>query len=86
MLIIVVMCVSLMKSLRAEPYESTLAPRVRRAVLHAQEHDLMEHQSVVLATLGHDAEEADLADLADSWTTRTVKRTVDAVDASPVPR
>ena len=56
MLIIVAMCVSLMKSLRAEPYESTLAPRVRRAVLHAQEHDLTEHQSVALATLGHEAD------------------------------
>jgi glycine betaine transporter len=56
MLIIVAMCVSLMKSLRAEPYESTLPPRVRRAVLHAQRHDLVEHQSVALATLGHEAE------------------------------
>lgn len=65
MLIIVIMCASLMKSLRAEPYESTLAPRVRRAVLHAQEHDLMEHQSVVLATLGHDAEKTDIVDLAE---------------------
>lgn len=65
MLIIVVMCASLMKSLRAEPYESTLAPRVRRAVMHAQEHDLMEHQSVALATLGHDAEQAGIADLDD---------------------
>ena len=36
MLIIVAMCVSLMKSLRAEPYESTLPSRVRRAVQHAQ--------------------------------------------------
>jgi len=58
MLIIVAMCLSLMKSLRAEPYESTLPPRVRRAVLHAQRHDLVEHQSVALATLGHEAEHA----------------------------
>jgi glycine betaine transporter len=58
MLIIVAMCVSLMKSLRAEPYESTLPPRVRRAVLHAQRHDLIEHQSVALATLGHEADHA----------------------------
>ncbi len=36
MLIIVAMCFSLMKALRAEPYESTLPSRVRRAVLHAQ--------------------------------------------------
>ncbi len=53
MLIIVAMCVSLMKALRAEPYESTLPSRVRRAVLHAQEHDLMDQQSVALASLGH---------------------------------
>jgi choline/carnitine/betaine transport len=56
MLVIVAMCFSLMKSLRAEPYESTLAPRVRRAVLYAQERDLVEHQSVALAVLGHDAD------------------------------
>ncbi|UUZ60669.1 BCCT family transporter [Nocardioides sp. B-3] len=52
MLIIVAMCVSLMKSLRAEPYESTLPTRVRRAVLHAQKYDPAEHQTVVPATLG----------------------------------
>ena len=85
MLIIVVMCASLMKSLRAEPYESTLAPRVRRAVLHAQEHDLIEHQSVVLATLGHDAAEAALADLADELD-ELADQDGDAVNASPVPR
>ena len=57
MLVIVAMAVSLMKSLRAEPYESTLPSRVRRAVLHAQKHDLVEHQTVALAVLG--AEPAD---------------------------
>ena len=46
MLVIVAMCVSLMKSLRAEPYEVTLPTRVRRAVLHAQKYDLVEHQTV----------------------------------------
>ena len=56
MLIIVAMCVSLMKSLRAEPYESTLPPRVRRAVQHAQRYELIEHQSVALAALGHEAD------------------------------
>ena len=56
MLVIVAMCVSLMKSLRAEPYESTLPSRVRRAVLHAQRMDNLEHQSVALATLGHDVD------------------------------
>lgn len=54
MLIIVAMCVSLVKSLRAEPYESTLPARVRRAVLHAQKYDLVEHQTVALASLGAD--------------------------------
>ncbi len=52
MLVIVAMCVSLMKSLRAEPYESTLPTRVRKAVLHAQKYDLVEHQTVALASLG----------------------------------
>ncbi len=56
MVVIIVMCISLMKSLRAEPYESTLPPRVRRAVLHAQEQDLFGQQSIALAALGHDDE------------------------------
>ena len=56
MLVIVAMCVSLMKALRAEPYESTLPSRVRRAVLHAQRMDNLEQQSVALATLGHDVD------------------------------
>jgi glycine betaine transporter len=38
--------------LREEPYESTLPPRVRRAVLHAQRQDRLAHQSIALATLG----------------------------------
>jgi len=54
MLVIVAMCVSLVKSLRAEPYESTLPARVRRAVLHAQKYDLVVHQNVALASLGAD--------------------------------
>ena len=52
MLVIVAMCVSLLKELRAEPYESTLPSRVRRAVLHAQQYDLAEQQTVALAVLG----------------------------------
>jgi choline/carnitine/betaine transport len=56
MLIIVAMAVSLMKSLREEPYESTLPSRVRRAVLHAQEQDLAQHQGVALAVLGAEPE------------------------------
>jgi len=54
MLVLIAMCVSTLKSLRAEPYEATLPPRVRRAVQHAQRHDRLEHQSIALATLGHD--------------------------------
>ena len=57
MLVICAMCVSLMKSLRAEPYESTLPPRVRRAVLHAQKYDSMEHHTVALAAYGADPHE-----------------------------
>ncbi len=57
MLVICAMCVSLMKSLRAEPYESTLPPRVRRAVLHAQKFDTMEHHTVALAAYGADPQE-----------------------------
>ena len=54
MLILIAMCFSLLKSLREEPFESTLPPRVRRAVLHAQRQDRLEHQSIALATLGCD--------------------------------
>jgi hypothetical protein len=51
------MCVSLMKALREEPYESTLPSRVRKAVLHAQKYDSVENHSVALAALGADPEE-----------------------------
>jgi glycine betaine transporter len=53
MLVLIAMCLSTLKALRAEPYESTLPPRVRRAVQHAQRHALLEQQSIALATLGH---------------------------------
>jgi choline-glycine betaine transporter len=36
MLILIAMCVSLLKALRQETFESTLYPRVRRAVQHAE--------------------------------------------------
>jgi glycine betaine transporter len=54
MLLLIAMCISTLKALRAEPYESTLPPRVRRAVLHAQQQDQLEHQTIALATLGCD--------------------------------
>ncbi len=54
MLVLIAMCVSTLKALREEPYESTLPPRVRRAVLHAQRHDRLQHQTIALATLGCD--------------------------------
>ena len=54
MLVLIAMCISTFKSLREEPYESTLPPRVRRAVLHAQRHDRLQHQTIALATLGCD--------------------------------
>ncbi|UAL30045.1 BCCT family transporter [Nocardioides rotundus] len=60
MLVIIAMCVSLMKALRQEPYESTLPARVRRAVVHAQEQDLIAQQSVALAALGHEYDEDEL--------------------------
>lgn len=56
MLVICAMCVSLMKALREEPYESTLPSRVRKAVLHAQKYDSVENHSVALAALGADPE------------------------------
>jgi glycine betaine transporter len=58
MLVLIAMCVSTMKALREEPYESTLPPRVRRAVLHAQQQDQLEHQSIALASLGCDGLDA----------------------------
>ena len=57
MLVICAMCVSLMKALRAEPYESTLPSRVRKAVLHAQKYDSVENHSVALAALGADPDD-----------------------------
>jgi glycine betaine transporter len=57
MLVICAMCVSLMMALRAEPYESTLPSRVRKAVLHAQQFDSIENHSVALAALGADPDE-----------------------------
>ena len=54
MLVLIAMCVSTLKALRDEPYESTLPPRVRRAVLHAQRQDRLQHQTIALATLGCD--------------------------------
>lgn len=57
MLVICAMCVSLMKALREEPYESTLPSRVRTAVLHAQKYDSVENHSVALAALGADPAE-----------------------------
>jgi choline/carnitine/betaine transport len=68
MLVICAMCVSLMKALRAEPYESTLPPRVRRAVLHAQQYDSMEHHTVALA--GYGAEPHEVAASGEDTTDR----------------
>ncbi len=64
MLIIIGMCFSLMKSLREEPYESTLPSRVRRAVQYVQEHDDVDAHAVALATLGHDDEQWDTGSVA----------------------
>jgi glycine betaine transporter len=52
MLVIIAMCVSLMKALRAEPYESTLPSRVRRAVQHVQRQKQEEQHAIALTALG----------------------------------
>jgi glycine betaine transporter len=65
MLILIAMCVSTLKALRDEPYESTLPPRVRRAVLHAQQQDRLRHQTIALATLGcNETYEGELSEAA----------------------
>ena len=57
MLVIIAMCVSLMKALRAEPYESTLPSRVRRAVQYVQRHDQEQQHAIALTALGADHQE-----------------------------
>jgi glycine betaine transporter len=52
MLVIITMCVSLMKALRAEPYESTLPSRVRRAVQYVQRQKQEEQHAIALTALG----------------------------------
>jgi choline-glycine betaine transporter len=54
MLVIIAMCVSLLKALRAEPYESTLPSRLRRAVQHVQRQNQQEQHAIALAALGAD--------------------------------
>jgi glycine betaine transporter len=54
MLVIITMCVSLMKALREEPYESTLPSRLRKAVQHVQRHDQQEQHAIALTALGAD--------------------------------
>jgi choline/carnitine/betaine transport len=54
MLVIIAMCVSLMKELRAEPYESTLPSRVRKAVQYVQRRDQEKQHAVALTALGAD--------------------------------
>jgi glycine betaine transporter len=56
MLVIIAMCVSLMKALRAEPYESTLPGRLRKAVQYVQQHDQEEQHAIALTALGADHE------------------------------
>jgi glycine betaine transporter len=54
MVVIIAMCVSLMKALRAEPYESTLPSRVRRAVQYVQRQKQQEQHAIALTALGAD--------------------------------
>jgi choline/carnitine/betaine transport len=72
MLVLIAMCISTLKALRDEPYESTLPPRVRRAVQHAQRHDRLQHQSIALATLG--CEGLNDTELPDSSTPKVVTK------------
>jgi glycine betaine transporter len=73
MLVLIAMCVSTLKALREEPYESTLPPRVRRAVLHAQRHDRLQHQTIALATLGCDGLDDGEVPISASPTTESPK-------------
>jgi choline/carnitine/betaine transport len=73
MLVLIAMCVSTLKALREEPYESTLPPRVRRAVLHAQRHDRLQHQTIALATLGCDGLDDGEVPVSASPTTESPK-------------
>ena len=57
MLVIITMCVSLMKALRDEPYESTLPSRVRRAVQYVQRRDQQKQHAIALTALGADYHE-----------------------------
>jgi choline-glycine betaine transporter len=57
MLVIIAMCVSLMKALRAEPYEATLPSRLRRAVQYVQQQNQEEQHAIALAALGADHQE-----------------------------
>jgi hypothetical protein len=57
MLVIVAMSMSLMKARRAEPDESTLPSRVRRAVQYVKRHDQQEQHSIALPALGADHQE-----------------------------
>ncbi len=57
MLVIIAMCVSLMKSLRAEPYEATLPSRVRKAVLYVQDRNEESQHAVALTALGAEHQE-----------------------------
>jgi glycine betaine transporter len=73
MVVLIAMCVSTLKALREEPYESTLPPRVRRAVLHAQRHDRLQHQTIALATLGCDGLDDGEVPISASPTTENPK-------------
>jgi choline/carnitine/betaine transport len=57
MLVIIAMCVSLMKALRTEPYESTLPGKLREAVQHVQRHHQQEQHAIALTALGADHQE-----------------------------
>jgi choline/carnitine/betaine transport len=57
MLVIIAMCVSPMKALRAEPHEATPPSRLRRAVQYVQQQNQEEQHAIALAALGADHQE-----------------------------
>lgn len=90
MLVIIAMCVSLMKALRAEPYESTLPARVRKAVQYVQEQDQQEQHAIALTVLGADHEELlldtepqdEVRDSRETGDSREDERADERVDAT----
>jgi hypothetical protein len=70
-----------MKALRAEPYESTLPSRLRRAVQYVQRKNQQEQHAIALAALGADHLEI----VPDAEETPAGAELQDRVDGAPRP-